>query len=157
LGASMAICESVDQILGDLLEVKPTILMSVPRIFNKLYTAVQQQLATKPRVVQELVKVGLKITAKERRGERLRVRELALLEVVDKLVFEKVRARFGGRLKYAISGGAALSPNVAEFIDSMGVTVYEGYGLTETSPICTVNVPGARKIGSVGRPIPGVR
>jgi long-chain acyl-CoA synthetase len=73
------------------------------------------------------------------------------------VVFEKVRARFGGRLKYAISGGAALSPNVAEFIDSMGVTVYEGYGLTETSPIATVNVPGARKIGSVGRAIPGVR
>ncbi len=68
-----------------------------------------------------------------------------------------MRARFGGKLKYAISGGAALSPNVAEFIDSLGVTVYEGYGLTETSPIATVNVPGASKIGSVGRPIPGVR
>jgi long-chain acyl-CoA synthetase len=157
MGASMAICESVDKILDDLVEVKPTILMSVPRIFNKLYTAVQQQLAAKPRAVQELVKVALKITAKERRGERLRVRELALLEAVDKIVFEKVRARLGGRLKYAISGGAALSPSVAEFIDSIGIMVYEGYGLTETSPIATLNVPGARKIGSVGRPIPGVR
>jgi long-chain acyl-CoA synthetase len=157
MGASMAICESVDKILDDLVEVKPTILMSVPRIFNKLYTAVQGQLASKPRPVQELVKVALKITAKERRGERLRVRELALLEAVDKIVFEKVRARLGGRLKYAITGGAALSTSVAEFIDSLGITVYEGYGLTETSPIATVNVPGARKIGSVGRPIPGVR
>jgi long-chain acyl-CoA synthetase len=157
MGASMAICESVDKILDDLAEVKPTVLLSVPRIFNKLYTAVQAQLAAKPRPIQELVKVAMKITAKERRGERLRVRELAVLESVDKLVFEKIRARLGGRLKYAVSGGAALSLGVAEFIDSIGVTVYEGYGLTETSPIATVNVPGARKIGSVGRPIPGVR
>jgi long-chain acyl-CoA synthetase len=157
LGASMALCESVDKILEDLAEVKPTVLLSVPRIFNKLYTAVQQQLAAKPRAIQELVKVALRITAKERRGERLRVRELALLEAVDKLVFEKVRARLGGRLKWAISGGAALSPTVAEFIDSIGVMVYEGYGLTETSPTATLNVPGARKIGSVGRALPGVR
>ena len=68
-----------------------------------------------------------------------------------------MRARFGGRLKYAFSGGAALSREVAEFIDSLGITVYEGYGLTETSPIATANLPGARKIGSVGRAIPGVR
>ncbi len=157
LGASMAICESVDKILDELVEVKPTLLFSVPRIFNRIYTAVQQQMASKPRPVQELVKIALTITAKERRGERLRLRELALLEAVDKIVFEKVRARFGGHLRYAISGGAALSPNVAEFIDSLGIMVYEGYGLTETSPIATVNVPGARKIGSVGRAIPGVR
>ena len=78
-------------------------------------------------------------------------------KLVDRLVFSKVRARFGGRLKYAFSGGAALSREVAEFIDSLGITVYEGYGLTETSPIATANLPGARKIGSVGRPIPGVR
>ena len=78
-------------------------------------------------------------------------------KLFDKLVFEKVRARFGGRLKYAFSGGAAISREVAEFIDNLGITVYEGYGLTETSPIATANCPGARKIGSVGRAIPGVR
>ncbi|MGD0527254.1 MAG: long-chain fatty acid--CoA ligase [Polyangiaceae bacterium] len=157
IGASMAICESVDKILDNLAEVKPTVLLSVPRIFNRIYTAVQTQIAGKPRAVQELVKAALKVTAKERTGERLKLHELALLELVDKVVFEKVRARFGGRLKYAVSGGAALSREVAEFIDSLGITIYEGYGLTETSPIATVNLPGARKIGSVGRPIPGVR
>ena len=157
IGASMAICEAVDKILDNLAEVKPTVLLSVPRIFNRIYTAVQTQIAGKPKAVQELVKAALKVTAKERRGERLKLHELALLELVDKVVFEKVRARFGGRLKYAVSGGAALSREVAEFIDSLGITVYEGYGLTETSPIATVNLPGARKIGSVGRPIPGVR
>jgi long-chain acyl-CoA synthetase len=156
-GASIAIAESVDKIVANLAEVQPTLLFSVPRIFNKIYTAVQQQLASKPRAVQELVKAALKVTAKERTGERLKLHELALLELVDKVVFEKVRARFGGKLKYAFSGGAALSREVAEFIDSLGVVVYEGYGLTETSPIATTNLPGARKIGSVGRPIPGVR
>jgi long-chain acyl-CoA synthetase len=156
IGASMAICEAVDKILDNLAEVKPTVLLSVPRIFNRIYTAVQGQIASKPKPVQELVKAALKVTAKERTGERLKLHELALLELVDKLVFEKVRARFGGRLKYAVSGGAALSRDVAEFIDSLGITVYEGYGLTETSPIATVNMPGARKIGSVGRPVPGV-
>ena len=157
VGGSMALCESVDKIIDNLAEVHPTLLFSVPRIFNKIYTAVQGQLSSKPRVVQQMVKAALKVTAKERAGQRLRVHELALLELVDKLVFEKVRARFGGKLKYAFSGGAALSREVAEFIDSLGVVVYEGYGLTETSPIATANVPGARKIGSVGRPIPGVR
>jgi long-chain acyl-CoA synthetase len=156
MGASMAICEGTDKILDNLAEVKPTVLLSVPRIFNRIYTAVQAQIASKPRAVQELVKAALKVTAKERSGERLRLRELALLELVDKVVFEKVRARFGGRLKYAVSGGAALSRDVAEFIDSLGITVYEGYGLTETSPVATLNIPGARKIGSVGRAVPGV-
>ena len=156
-GASMAICEGVDRILDNLAEVQPTLLFSVPRIFNKIYTSVQQQIAARPKAVQMLVHRALEVAAKERTGERLKVRELALLTLVDRLVFSKVRARFGGRLKYAFSGGAALSREVAEFIDSLGITVYEGYGLTETSPVVTANAPGARKIGSVGRPIPGVR
>jgi long-chain acyl-CoA synthetase len=156
-GASIAICESVDKLVDDLSEVKPTILMSVPRIFNRIYTAVNGQIAARAKPIQALVRRALLVTAKERRGERLDLNELALLKLVDRLVFSKVRARFGGRLKYAVSGGAALSTEVAEFIDSIGITVYEGYGLTETSPIATANQPGARRIGSVGRPIPGIR
>jgi len=118
---------------------------------------VQKNIATKPKPIQAMVKSALKATAKERAGQRLTISELAVLRLTDKLVFEKVRARFGGRLKYAFSGGAAISREVAEFIDSLGVTVYEGYGLTETSPISTANYPGLRRIGSVGRAIPGVR
>jgi long-chain acyl-CoA synthetase len=156
IGASMALCEAVDKLLDNLREVRPTVLLSVPTIFNRIYVAVQTQIAGKPRPIRALVKAALKITAKERSGERLTIRELALLGLVDKLVFAKVRARFGGRLKYAVSGGAALSLEVAEFIDSLGITIFEGYGLTETSPVTSVNLPGARKIGSVGRAIPGV-
>jgi long-chain acyl-CoA synthetase len=79
------------------------------------------------------------------------------LSLADKLIFSKIRQKLGGRLKYAISGSAALSTEVAEFIDAIGIDVYEGYGLTETSPIASANYPGNRKIGSVGKPIPGVR
>jgi long-chain acyl-CoA synthetase len=157
LGASMALCEGVDKILDNLVEVKPTILISVPTIFNRLYTAVQQQLATKPNVIRGLVKRALEVTAKRRAGEPLGLHERVLLKLVDRLVFEKVRARFGGHLRFAVSGGAALSREVAEFIDSLGITLFEGYGLTETSPVAAANAPAARKIGSVGRPIPGVR
>jgi long-chain acyl-CoA synthetase len=73
------------------------------------------------------------------------------------LVFSKVREGFGGRLKYSISGGAAINVEVAQFISSLGMTVYEGYGLTETSPVSSGNWPGSRRLGSVGREIPGVR
>jgi long-chain acyl-CoA synthetase len=156
-GASMALAESTQKILENLAEVKPTLLFSVPRIFNKLYQAVQKQISEKPPFIQNLVKAALKCTAKEREHQRLSMSEHLTLAAVDKLVFSKVRERFGGRLNYAFSGGAAISRDVAEFIDSLGITVYEGYGLTETSPISTANWPGERRIGSVGRAIPGVR
>jgi long-chain acyl-CoA synthetase len=156
IGASMALCESAEKLLENLGEVKPTVLLSVPKIFNRIYMAVQTQIAGKPRLIQGMVKAALKITGRKRSGARLALPERALLGLVDRLVFAKVRARFGGRLEYAVSGGAALSLEVAEFIDSLGITIYEGYGLTETSPIASVNMPGARTIGSVGRAIPGV-
>lgn len=157
LGGSLAIAESVDKILDNLAETKPTLLFSVPRIFNKLYTAVQKQISTKPGFIQSMVKSSLATRKKQRLGEEVSLGEGLVLAITDKVVFSKVRARFGGNLKYAFSGGAAISTDVAEFIDGLGVTVYEGYGLTETSPITTANWPNHRKIGSVGRAIPGVK
>ncbi len=156
-GASTAFAEAVDKIIDNLAEVQPTLLFSVPRIFNKIYAGVQKQIASKPKAIQIAVEQALRLASKERSGKKLLVAEHAAFAAVDKVVFAKVRAKFGGRLKYAVSGGAAISREVAEFIDSLGITVYEGYGLTETSPIATANWPGERKIGSVGRAIPGVR
>jgi long-chain acyl-CoA synthetase len=156
-GASMGLAESVPKIVENLAEVHPTLLFSVPRIFNKIYASVQKQISDKPELVRSLVRAALDCTAKERAGQRLSVKEHLTLSLADTLVFSKVREKFGGKLKYAFSGGAAISKEVAEFVDSLGVTVYEGYGLTETSPITTANAPGMRKIGSIGRPIPGVR
>jgi long-chain acyl-CoA synthetase len=156
-GASMAICEGVDKILDNLVEVKPTILVCVPTIFNRLYTAVRQQLSGRPKAVQRLVERALGVKARERSGVRAGLHEKLLFTLVDRLVFAKVRARLGGKVVFAISGGAALSREVAEFIDAIGVVVFEGYGLTETGPVVAANAPGARRIGSVGRPFPGVR
>jgi len=156
-GASMGLAESVEQIIPNLAEVQPTLLFSVPRIFNKLYAAVQKQLAGKPPFIQKMVKVALRAAGKVRDGKPLSVGERLVSALIDRIVFAKVRARFGGKLKYAFSGGAAISREVAEFIDGIGVTVYEGYGLTETSPIATCNYPGNRRIGSVGKALPLVR
>jgi long-chain acyl-CoA synthetase len=157
VGASMALCPAVDKIIEDLGDTKPTLLFSVPRIFNKLYAGVQKQISEKPGLVQSMVKNAIKTRGKMRNGDEVGLSEMLALAVTDKVVFTKVRQRFGGRLKYAFSGGAAISRDVAEFIDGLGITVYEGYGLTETSPITTANWPGSRRIGSVGRAIPGVR
>jgi long-chain acyl-CoA synthetase len=157
MGASTAFAESVEKIIDNLAEVRPTVLFSVPRIFNKIYAGVQKQIAAKPKAIQIAVEQALRLAGKRRSGKLLTVAELIAFNAVDKVVFTKVRQKFGGRLRYAVSGGAAISKNVAEFIDSLGIEVYEGYGLTETSPISTANWPGERKIGSVGRAIPGVR
>ena len=160
MGASMGIAEAVEKIIDNLGEVRPTLLMSVPRIFNRIYDGLQKRMATEKVVTRTLFNHGLSVSA-QRRELALQGKKSALLDaqhaVLDRIVFSKVRARFGGRLKYAFSGGAAIAREVAEFIDNLGITVYEGYGLTETSPIATANYPGHRKIGSVGQALPGVR
>jgi long-chain acyl-CoA synthetase len=156
-GASMALCEGMDKILSNLAEVKPTLLACVPAIFNRVYTSVRQQLGGRPAAVRALVDRALRAKAKERAGTALRFPEAAVVRLVDAIVFAKVRARLGGKLRFAISGGAALSREVGQFIDAIGVVVFEGYGLTETSPVVTANAPSGRKLGSVGRPFPDVR
>ncbi len=157
LGCSIAINRDLSKLLEEIAEVRPTVLVAVPRIFNVLYAAVRQQIASKPRFIQKLFRDGIRNAKRLARGERLRARESLRLKLCDRLVFSKVRERFGGRLKYVISGSAALSQEVGEFIDALGLPVYEGYGLTETSPIVTANYPGHRRLGSAGLPIPGVR
>jgi long-chain acyl-CoA synthetase len=156
-GASIALCEAVDKIIANLAEVKPTLLFSVPRIFNRIYDGVNKQMSERPAIIRSLFQAGLRAASKQKKGGELGLVEKMTLALADKLVFTKVRARFGGKLSYAFSGGSALSKDVAEFIDALGITVYEGYGLTETSPIATANRPGGHRIGSVGQAIPGVK
>jgi len=156
IGASIAICEAVEKLTDNLAEVKPSILIAVPRIFNRIYDSVQKNMATKPAPIQMIFRGGLRAAAKQKNGESLSLGESLVLTLARKLVFSKVIAKVGGRLKYVVSGSAALSKDVAEFIDNMGIMVFEGYGLTETSPVASANMPGARRIGSVGKPVPGV-
>jgi long-chain acyl-CoA synthetase len=157
LGASMAIAESFDKIVENLQEIRPTVLVAVPRVFLRIYNGATSLVAAKPRPVRWLFRRGLDAAKKKRRGEALSAREALIFRIADTIIFRRVRARLGGRLKYTLSGAAALPLDVAEFVDAVGITVYEGYGLTEASPIATANVPGQRKLGSVGRPLPGVR
>ncbi len=160
MGASMGIAEAVDKIVQNLSEVRPTLLFSVPRIFNRIYDGLNKRMAEEGGLKKKLFEAAI---ANEKRRRELAAEGRTCMgaelkhKLFDKLVFSKVRERFGGRLRYAFSGGAAISKEVAEFIDSLGIMVYEGYGLTETSPIATANYPGHRKIGSVGKAIPGVR
>jgi len=156
-GASMAIAESIDKITDNLAEVRPTVLVAVPRVFLRVHASVNALLATKPRLVRWLARRGLELARRASRGERLTSAGRLLRRLADALVFSRVRQRVGGRLEFAISGAAALPKEVAEMVDGLGIPVYEGYGLTEASPIVSANVPGHRKLGSVGRPLPGVR
>jgi long-chain acyl-CoA synthetase len=156
VGASTAFVSDISKLVDELADVQPTMLVAVPRIFNRIFASVNRELATKPSFVRSLVRTALRAASEEHEGAKVRPLSRVALRIADRLVFAKVRAKFGGRLKYAISGSAALSPEVAQFIDALGIEVYEGYGLTETSPIVTANYPGNRRLGSAGKPVPGV-
>ncbi|MBH79153.1 MAG: long-chain fatty acid--CoA ligase [Gammaproteobacteria bacterium] len=156
LGVAMGLNDEVPNLVENLPHVQPTVLLAVPRIFNRIYDAVTAQIRERPQVVQNLVNRGIAAAERQVSGDPLSLGDRLAFAISDKLVFNKVRARFGGRLRYALSGSAALSPEVASFIDALGIMVYEGYGLSETSPIVSTNYPGHRKLGSVGKPIPGV-
>ena len=159
MGSSIGLAEAVDKIVANLAEVQPTIFASVPRVFNRIYDGLHAKMKEEGGLKKKLFDAAIE-TAQRRKELAAEGKRSGWLDfkfkILDGLVFSKVRERFGGKLKYAFSGGAAISKEVAEFIDNLGITVYEGYGLSETSPIATMNYPGARKIGSVGKPIPGV-
>lgn len=156
LGGSIALSSSVERLMSELHQVRPTVLVSVPRLFNRLYERVQREIAGRPRMIRTLFNQGLVLRRKEREG-RLNLADRVALEAADRMIFGPIRARLGGKLRYAFSGGAALSKEVASFIADIGLTVYEGYGLTEAGPVVSTNRPGAFRLGSVGKPLGGVR
>ncbi|MEM9691157.1 MAG: AMP-dependent synthetase/ligase [Myxococcota bacterium] len=156
VGGSIAICHSSERFLDDLIDTQPTLVVSVPRMFARLYDRTQQELAAKPRVIRELFTRGMQLSRKRRQG-RLSMTERLALETSDRMVLTPLRQRFGVKLRFAFSGGATLSPEISEFVADLGLTVYEGYGLTEAGPVVSANRPTAAKLGSVGRPLDGVR
>jgi len=138
-------------------EFRPTFILSVPRVFEKVYNSARQKADKdgKGAIFARAEKIAIGYSeAQDTGGPGIGLRlEHALF---DKLVYGKLRAALGGRCTAAMSGGAPLGARLAHFFRGVGVTVYEGYGLTETSPAISVNVPGAVKLGTVGRPLPGV-
>jgi long-chain acyl-CoA synthetase len=151
---------SNDTVAAELMEVRPSFLASVPRLYEKIYARVVEGAMSAggpKRAIFEWARATgetyLEYTLNRRRVP-LGLR--AGMAVADKLVYSKLRARTGGRIRLMVSGGAPLNPEICRFFIAAGLVIYEGYGLTETSPVITVNSAAMLKPGTVGRPIPGV-
>lgn len=156
-GGSAGLVEDVNTIIEELAVVKPSMFFAVPRVYNRIYERLTEQMQEKPGFIRSLFYAGLKQAKREREGEALGFMENLTLTLARKIIFKKVLNRFGGNLRIAVSGASALSPDVAEFVNDLGISLYEGYGLSENSAALTVNYPGARRFGSVGKPLPGVK
>ncbi len=156
-GVTVAYAESVQTVAQNLLEVKPHVFVAVPRVYEKVMARVMENATArgglKSRIFQWALGVG-----RESLPRRLRHEELGFkARIADRLVFSKIRERLGGRFAFAMSGGAPLGRDVAEFFWGAGIPIYEGYGLTETSPVLSVNTREAVRLGTVGPPLPDVR
>lgn len=159
-GASVAFARSVQQLQDDLLKVRPTIIVTVPRIFERIQLALRSKLQTRPAYAQRLfslaVEVGYAYFEYTQGRAKWQWRHLAW-PVLKHVVASKLQARLGGRLRLAVAGGAALSADSARTFIGLGVPIVQGYGLTETSPVISVNKAEDNVPSSVGYPLPGVQ
>jgi long-chain acyl-CoA synthetase len=156
-GVTIAYAESVEKVPENMQEVRPSIMCSVPRLYEKMYARVNEKVASDPPLRQKIFRWAIGV------GRRLFAHTVARTEpglllkaqfaLADRLVFSKIKARTGGRLQLFISGGAPLAREIAEFFGAAGMLVCEGYGLTETSPVISANYPGRVKPGTVGLPL----
>jgi long-chain acyl-CoA synthetase len=158
-GITVAYVPVVEQVSQALLELHPTVMAAVPRVFEKIYVRVMEQGSTNTGAKKKIFDWSMRLTGKTamwRAGET-NISALLKLEwaIADRLVYSKIRAGTGGKLRVVLSGGAPLAKELTEFFWAIGVPIYQGYGLTETSPVLTTNYPKNR-VGSSGRPIPKV-
>jgi long-chain acyl-CoA synthetase len=158
-GCEVVYARSINHLAQDLLNIRPTVLISVPRIYERVYARIQDTLGKKGKAAQFLFRLA--VDTGWRRFERAQGRAswhpaLLLWPLLKRLVAEGVTQKLGGRLKYAISGGAALPPEIARLFISLGVPLLQGYGLTEASPVVAVNRPDSNIPESIGQPLPGV-
>ena len=156
IGTEIVYCRGVEHLATDLMAVRPTILTAVPRVLEVNRTRVLTQVAREAPRRQALFRRALDLGLKRVRGQRLALGEWLLDLVLDRLVRARVRARFGGRLKAAMSGGARLEPEVGEFFLALGLMIMQGYGQTEAGPVISANPPDAIRIDTVGRVLQGV-
>jgi len=159
-GCSIGYAESIETVAENLLEVRPSIMVSVPRLFEKLYAKIMDNvLAGRPlkkKIFFWAVRVGTEASRRALRREPLGGGIRFKRRLAHRLVFSKILAKTGGRVKFFVSGGAPLSKEIAEFFHAIGLIILEGYGLTETSPVVACNTFERLKFGTVGQPVPGV-
>jgi long-chain acyl-CoA synthetase len=156
-GLTIAYAESVEKVPENMQEVRPHIMCSVPRLYEKMYARVNEKVASDPPLRQKVFRWAIGVGREVFAHTVARTEPPALLKakfaLADRLVFSKIKQRTGGRLRLFISGGAPLGREIAEFFGAAGMLVCEGYGLTETSPVITCNRPGWVKPGTVGLPL----
>lgn len=156
-GGSTCICGDATRLTEYLPIVQPTILLSVPRVWNKIYAGVTAKMATSPKPIRWAFDTGMAAKRKAREGETLGLLDQLAVGVLDRVIVPKIQEGLGGRLRFAASGAAALSREVGEFLVSLGIEVHEGYGMTETCGAATAQPPDAPRLGTVGKALPGVR
>ncbi|MDA0632615.1 long-chain fatty acid--CoA ligase [Nonomuraea sp. MCN248] len=161
IGVPTAIDGRLDRIADNLGELRPSFMAAAPRIFEKIHNTVaatqQREGGAKLKIFNWARKTGVRVVRARRRGASIPVTTKIEYAIADRLVFSKLRARFGGQIRYFISGAAPLSQDIAEFFDAAGLTILEGYGLTESSAGSFLNRPDSVRFGSVGLPLPGTQ
>ncbi|HYS18750.1 MAG TPA: long-chain fatty acid--CoA ligase [Candidatus Binatia bacterium] len=160
-GLTTAFAENLDKVGDNLKETRPHFICSVPRVFEKVYgkilAGVEAGSPAKKKIFGWAVSVGRDVSRHQQRGQPVPASLEWKRKLAHKLVFSKLHAALGGRLQWAVSGGAPLSRDIAEFFHAAGILLLEGYGLTETCPALTFNRPDRFKFGSVGQTLPGVQ
>ena len=158
-GCPVYYAESIETVATNLIEVKPTIMTSVPRLFERIYSKIIKNVDSQPEKKQKIfygaLRIGNDYANAKREGKvsfPLKIKH----KIADKLVFKKLKEKTGGNLRFFISGGAALPRELGDFFESVGIIIIEGYGLTESSPVIAANRFDDYKFGTVGKPLPGV-
>lgn len=160
IGGSIALVGSVETVVEDLEKAQPTFLIAVPRIFNRVYDGLWAKMNEEGGLPRKLFVMGVEAAKQKRElAEQGKSKLMVNLKVkiADALVFKKIRAKFGGKIRGAVTGSAMMNPEIAHFFSDIGIPTYDCYGLTETSPAATMNRPGTHKIGTVGAAIPNCR
>lgn len=160
-GCSVAYCRSMDKLAEDLRSIQPTILVSVPRIYEKIYTKINTKLQQKggfaKRLFQAALDIGWRRFEADQAGEQTSFFERAVLQpLLHRVVAQKILNRLGGRIRFSVSGGAPLLEDVSRFFLSLGLPLIQGYGLTEAAPVVSTNPPEQNNPASVGPPLPDV-
>ncbi|MGD2246521.1 MAG: long-chain fatty acid--CoA ligase [Candidatus Aminicenantes bacterium] len=159
-GVSVAFAERPETVVDNLAEIRPHLLTSVPRLYERFYAGIMENVLSsspfKRKIFFWALKTGKKYSRKKRHSKKISPLLEFKKKLAHKLVFSKIIARTGGRIRILVSGAAPLSKDIAEFFDALGLIVLEGYGLTETSPAISLNTFKNIKYGTVGKPIPGV-
>jgi long-chain acyl-CoA synthetase len=154
-GVSIAYVHDLQLVAQSLVEVRPTIAVSTPRLYEKVYDAVLGQPGVKGKLVRWAAGVASRWTEARLGGRSPGARTSFQHRIADRLVFTRLRDRMGGRLRFFISGGAPLAVHVAKFFYGAKILIFEGYGLTETSPVVAANTHAEMRLGTVGKPVPG--